>query len=81
MSCPEVRWADRLTPGDIERIGHVQVDVSPRHLLPERLLGRAAVFEHEEHPHGATTAAGKRRVVTTKSEPVGRTFWISAIGW
>jgi hypothetical protein len=65
MCGPEVRWADRRISGDIERVGDVQVDVSPRHLLPERLLARQAVAEHEEHPHGAATDAGKRGLVTT----------------
>jgi hypothetical protein len=81
MDCPEVGWADRPTSGDVERVSDVQVDVSPRHLLPERLLGREAVAEHEEHPHGAVTDAGEHRLVTTKNEPVGRIFWIADTGW
>jgi hypothetical protein len=81
MCCSEIGWADRSISGDIERVGHVQVDVSPRHLLPERLLAREAVAEHEEHPHGVATDAGKRGLVTTKNEPVGRIFWIADVGW
>src|ERR1035441_6820021 len=81
MCCPEVGWADRPTSGDIERVGPVQVDVSPRHLLPERLLAGEAVVEHEEHLHGAATDAGERGLITTKNEPVGRIFWMADVGW
>src|SRR5664280_1240369 len=56
MSCPEVRWADRPTSGDIERVGHVQVEISPRHLFPEGLLGREAVTEDKEYPHRRSPA-------------------------
>jgi hypothetical protein len=79
MRCPEVGWADRPVSGDIERVGDVQIDVSPRQLLPERLLGREAVTEHEEHPHAAVTDAGEHRLFTTKHEPVGRIFWIADV--
>jgi hypothetical protein len=80
MSCSEIGWADLSTSGDIERVSHVQVDVSPRHLLPERLLAWQAVAEHEEHPHGAETDSGERGLVTTRNEPVGRIFWIADVG-
>jgi len=81
MSCPEVGWADRSTSGDIERVRDMQVDVSPRHLLPEGLLRREAIAEYEEHSHGAATDAGEHRLFTTKNEPVGRIFWIADVGW
>ena len=57
----------------------MQVDVSPRHLLPEGLLGREAIAEYEEHSHGAVTDAGEHRSFTTKNEPVGRIFWIADV--
>jgi hypothetical protein len=81
MRCPEVGWADLSTSGDIERVSDVQIDASPRHLLPERLLGREAVTEHEEHPHGAATDAGEPGLVITKNEPVARIFWNADVGW
>lgn len=35
----------------------------------------------EEHPHGVATDAGERGLVTTRNEPVGRSFWIVDVGW
>jgi hypothetical protein len=74
MRCPEIGCADRPVLGDIERVSDVQVDSSPRHLLPERLLGWKAVTEHEEYPHDVATVAGERGLVTTRNDPVGRIF-------
>jgi hypothetical protein len=81
MSCPEVGWADRSTSGNIERVSDVQVDVSPRHVLPEGLLGREAIAEYEEHSHGAATDTGKHRLFTTENAPIGRMFRIADVGW
>ena len=81
MQYPEVRCADGPASGDIERVSDVQVDVSPRHLLPERLLGREAVTEHEEHSHDAANNVDERGLVATQYESVGRIFWNTDMGW
>jgi hypothetical protein len=78
---PELGWTDVPVSGDIERVGHVQVGVSPRDLLPERLERREEVSQHEQNLHRALAVAGEGGLVTTKKEPVGRIFCMADSGW
>jgi hypothetical protein len=51
MSCPKGRWTDPAVSGYVEREGNVDVDISPRNVLPEGLLGWTTVRKHKEHSH------------------------------
>jgi hypothetical protein len=47
MLCAERRWTDGPTPGGVEGVRNMQIDVPARNFLPEGLLGGKAVAKYE----------------------------------